>query len=329
MRWSDAQKTLLRTLADGRFHSGADLARALGLSRTAVWGLTHTLEGLGLKLNAVSGKGYRLEQALELLDAQAITAALSPEALPLLARLELHEEIDSTNRYVLALANEGAASGTVCLAERQTAGRGRMGRVWRSPFGANIYLSLLWRFDEHAAVAGLSLAVGVATARALEAAGIAGVGLKWPNDLLWQEAKLGGVLLEIAGEAHGGCAVVVGLGLNRFIPEAEGAAIDQAWTDLTRITHGAPPARNGLAGLLLNELLPLLRDYPQQGLGAHIEAWRARHCHAGRRVSLYVGEQEIRGVVAGVSDAGLLELDCEEGGRRSFASGDVRLRLDA
>jgi BirA family biotin operon repressor/biotin-[acetyl-CoA-carboxylase] ligase len=328
MHFSPARKTLLRRLADGRFHSGASLARELGLSRTAVWSLAHELETLGLKLDTVPGKGYRLARSLELLDENAIAAALSDSARALLAELEIHDELDSTNTRLMQRGAQGAAAGTVCLAERQTAGRGRLGREWRSPFGGNVFLSLLWRFEEHAAVAGLSLAAGVAVARALERVGVRDAGLKWPNDILWRDGKLGGILLEIAGEAHGGCAVVIGIGLNLFIPETEGARIEQAWTDLERVTDGAPPSRNRLVGLLLDELLTALADYGQHGLRAYLDEWRARHCYQGRRVTLHIGDAAIRGVTAGVNDEGLLVLDCEEGGRRAFASGDVRLRLD-
>lgn len=322
------RKSLLRQLADGQFHSGADLARALGLSRTAVWGMIHGLRELGLEVSAVSGKGYRLPQALNLLDAEAILASLPEAARARLGGLEIHDELDSTNTHLMAQAAGGAPTGTVCLAEFQSAGRGRIGRSWQSPFGGGICLSLLWRFDDPSAVAGLSLAVGVAIVRALRRLGIDGLGLKWPNDVLWQGRKLGGILLEVSGEAHGRCAVVVGIGLNVRMPQGTAQAIDQAWADLTQATGGGAPPRNRLAGWLIEELLALLADYPERGLSAYLDEWRQWHCHTGRRVVLHIGERAISGVVAGVSEAGLLRLDLGEDGIKEFASGDVRLRLD-
>ena len=329
MKSSNARKTLLAILADGRFHSGADLARALGVSRTAVWNMMHELKELGLEWNAVSGKGYSLLRPLELLDRQAILKGLSDAAKSSLANLEIHGELDSTNSRLMGLAVNGyAPGGSVCLAEFQTAGRGRIGRGWVSPFGSNICLSLLWWFDDHSSYAGLSLAVGVCIIRALRDAGVEGVGLKWPNDILWQGRKLGGILLEATGEAHGRCAVVIGIGLNLHIPAGTASAIDQPWVDLGQITGGIHLSRNGLIARLLNGLLELVSEYPRQGLQAYIEEWRQWHCMAGRRSVLTIGEKPIHGVVAGVSDEGLLLLECEDGGMRRFASGDLRLRND-
>jgi BirA family biotin operon repressor/biotin-[acetyl-CoA-carboxylase] ligase len=320
-------KTLLRRLAEGGFHSGADLARLLEISRTAVWNKVRELQDLGLEVDAVSGKGYCLAQPLELLDAARIAQGLSEAAKARLAGLEIHDRLDSTNTYLMEKAAAGAPAGTACLAESQTAGRGRLGRAWQSPFGGNLYLSLLGRFAEPAAAAGLSLAAGVATLRALRRAGVEGAGLKWPNDILWQERKLGGILLEVSGEAHGRCAVVVGIGLNVRMPKRAAQAIDQAWADLGQASANEPPSRNRLAALLLEELLQLLADYPEQGLRAYLREWRQWHCHDGREAVLQIGDKAIAGVVAGISDQGLLVLDCAEGGRREFASGDVRLRV--
>jgi BirA family biotin operon repressor/biotin-[acetyl-CoA-carboxylase] ligase len=323
MQFPPQRKALLKQLADGSFHSGTSLAAGLGLSRTAVWQIIHDLENLGLEIDAVSGKGYRLRRPLDLFDAGTLRGELSELANTQLNTLEIHDQLDSTNTYLMQQAGLGQASGSACLAEFQTAGRGRIGRSWFSPFAGNICLSLLWRFDSHAAIAGLSLAVGVALVRALRKLGIEGVGLKWPNDLLWQDRKLGGILLEVSGEAHGSCAVVIGIGLNVRMARATAQAIDQAWVDLDQISHGKPPSRNRLCATLLQELLELLADYPARGLPAYIREWRQQHCYAGRRVVLQVGGRAVAGTVAGVSDAGLLLLDGEDGQRREFASGDL------
>lgn len=319
-------KALLRRLADGRFHSGTELADEFGISRTAVWKQIRELSLLGLEVAAVPGRGYRAVSPVELLDETAIRRALSPETASLLAGLELHDHIDSTNTRLMR-APAGTATGTVCLAEAQGAGRGRMGRDWISPVGTNIYLSLLWRFDDPSRIAGLSLAVGVAAVRALGSLGLGGVGLKWPNDLLWGESKLGGILLEVAGEAHGSCKVVIGLGLNRYLPESAGSYIDQDWTDLSRIAGSGAPPRNPLIAALLNELLPMLRDYPERGLPPYLPDWHRHHRIQGREATVRQGGAEFRGRIADVTDEGLLVLESADGTLRQFASGDVRLRV--
>ncbi len=329
MQFPASRKSLLGLLADGDFHSGNDLANALGVSRTAVWNMMRELKALGLGFNAISGKGYGLSRPFEQLDEAAIRRFLSAAADAQLGSIEIHDELDSTNSRLMGLAaTSHPKAGAVCLAEFQTAGRGRAGRVWHSPWGGNVCLSLLWWFDELKAFSGLSLAVGVAVARALRGAGVDGVGLKWPNDILWQGRKLGGSLLEVSGEAHGRYAVVIGIGINVHIPPGHGDSIDQAWVDLDQITLGSPPSRNRLIALILNELLRLLPDFPVRGLQSYIAEWRQWHCQAGHRAILTLGQQTIRGVVGGVTDEGLLLLDCDEGGRKSFASGDLRLRLD-
>ncbi|WP_347257639.1 biotin--[acetyl-CoA-carboxylase] ligase [Methylocaldum sp.] len=327
MQYDALTKTLLHLLSDNGFHSGTELASRLGISRTAVWKAVRALQYRGIEIAALPGKGYRVTQPVELLSETVIQSSLSPSAGRLLGGLDICDEIDSTNTHLMRLAAKGAPSGAVCLAETQTAGKGRIGRSWLSPLGANIYLSVLWRFDDHSLVAGLSLAVGVAVIRALDRMGIIGVGLKWPNDILWEDRKLGGILLEVAGEAHGGCAVIVGLGLNRYIPPVVGRGIDQAWVDLATVAGASAPSRNRLAASILSELLPLLNDYRHTGLGPYLAEWRRYHHLTGREVVVRQGDTETAGTVADVTGEGLLVVVCKDGKRREFASGDVRLRI--
>lgn len=324
MQFSSTTKTLLRRLADGGFHSGSALARELGLTRGAVWRLVHELEHLGLEVHSIRGKGYRLAHPPELLDADRIVKELSEHTARHLAALELHDHLDSTNSQLQRSAAV-ATGAQVCLAECQTAGKGRIGRSWQSPFAGNICLSLTWRFADHSALSGLSLAVGVAAVRALKAVGAAGIGLKWPNDLLWRGRKLGGILLEVSGEAHGSYAVVIGIGINGYLPQAWARHIDQPWCDLHEVLGGAPLARNRLVGRLLDELLGLLAAYPERGLSAILDEWRSYHCQQGQAACLLLGERRIAGTIAGVDDQGQLLLDTADG-RKTYASGDLRLR---
>ncbi|TCV81001.1 MULTISPECIES: bifunctional biotin--[acetyl-CoA-carboxylase] ligase/biotin operon repressor BirA [Methylomonas] len=321
-------KQLLHALADGRFHSGTELAGLLGISRSAVWKQLSALSEFGIELLAVSGKGYRLQHPLQLLDKQQIDRHLESRVRPLLGELEIHDQIHSTNTHLLEMARQGVDNGSVCLAERQTAGKGRRGRNWVSPFGHNIYLSILWRFQGGpAAIAGLSLAMGVAVIRALRGFGISDVGLKWPNDIYWRQRKLAGILIEVSGESSGPCHAVMGLGLNVYLPAHEGEGIEQDWVDLHDILaesiHGK---RNWLVGELLNQLLPVLAEYEMRALGHYLEEWRRYDCMQGKQVDIFMHEQVFSGVVAGIDDHGLLLLKLADGHIRAFASGEVSFR---
>lgn len=314
----------LRILSNGHLHSGEDLSRQLGVSRTAVWKAIRVLRAMGVTIHAVAGKGYHLARPVELLDEQAIRQALPQGAAPLLSELEIHHSLRSTNSHLLDAARAGRPGGHACLAEHQQQGRGRRGRHWASPLGANIYLSLLWRFElEPPALSGMSLAAGVAVAKSLAQMGITDIGLKWPNDVLWQGRKLAGVLLETSGESHGAQAVVIGVGLNVHMPRH--VEIDQAWTDVQSATP-SPPGRNALAGALLGELLLSAERYGQQGLQACLPTWRELDALAGRTVRLQGLREKVTGVARGVDDHGALLIERD---RRitAYQSGDVSARL--
>lgn len=315
---------VLQLLADGEVHSGEELGRALGVSRTAVWKQLKKLEELGIRPVSVKGRGYRLENGLELLDEGRLRAALSPAAQRLIGELELWGSIDSTNTRALSRAQAGDAGGLACLAEHQSAGRGRRGRKWVSPYGRNIYLSLVWEFTTGAAaMEGLSLAVGVAIVRALEASGVEGVQLKWPNDVLWQGRKLAGVLLEMTGDAAGLCQVVVGIGINVAMLPGEAEGIDQEWISVHAIRPGV--SRNDLAANLLNQLLPILADYQQSGFAALREEWESLDSYSGREVEIRAGDQLTYGQVLGLSDSGALRLQTA-GGEQLIYGGEASLR---
>ncbi|HEX7025963.1 MAG TPA: biotin--[acetyl-CoA-carboxylase] ligase, partial [Gammaproteobacteria bacterium] len=227
----NTRQKLLRHMADMQFHSGESLGQALGLSRAAVWKHMQALQADGLVCEAVHGKGYRLSVPVEPLDSGVIRLALSSSHADALELIVL-DETDSTNGHLLARAVQRPPHVLVCLAEQQTAGRGRRGRSWQSPYGTSLALSLMWRFEAGAAaLAGLSLATGVVVAESLEQAGAAGLQLKWPNDLVWQGRKLGGILLEVAGDVTGPCYVVIGIGLNIATETGHAAmqSVDQPW----------------------------------------------------------------------------------------------------
>jgi BirA family biotin operon repressor/biotin-[acetyl-CoA-carboxylase] ligase len=320
---------LLTLLADGHFHSGAALGSALGVTRSAVWKAVRVCAEHGIDIHSVRGKGYRLVQAVDLLRQDRIASQMDASLRPLLCELEIHQELDSTSKYLLRRASDGAPSGTACLAELQTGGRGRRGRTWVSPFGANIYLSVLWRFAQGpAALSGLSLAVGVAVLEAVQALGVDDCGLKWPNDVMWNGRKLAGVLLDLNAEASGPSTVVVGIGLNVRMPDSVAAAIDQPWVDLHGLLPASPPMRNEIAAQLLGRVLAALSEFESEGLAAFQTRWARWDCLAGQPVTLHLPTQRIAGQARGIDASGALLLE-SKGQVRAYAAGEVSVRATA
>ena len=244
----------------------------------------------------------------ELLDRGAVQTSLTPEAAGLMQEFILLDVIDSTNAELMRRLQAGAGGGLVCVAEQQSAGRGRRGRQWVSPFASNLYLSLTGDFPGGAAtLEGLSLAVGVAVAEALETFGLRELQLKWPNDILLAGSKLGGVLIETNGNAADSCQAVVGVGVNVCMPRSPAADIDQDWTDVTTAL-GRNPGRNRLLGAMLNRLLPLMVEYGETGFAHWRERWLSRNAFAGCAVVVHSGGQQVAGTMEGVDDSGALLL---------------------
>ncbi len=315
---------LLKLLADGRFHSGEDLARRLGRSRATVSEALKAVDGLGLAVFSVPGRGYKLATPVEFLDATRVVEGLGPAAARV--RLTLLDEADSTSTRLAALAQQGAPSGTCVAAEWQSAGRGRRGRAWQSALGASITFSMLWRFERGPGhLAGLSLAVAVAVARALERSGVEGVGVKWPNDLVAGWKKLGGILVETSGDLLGPTAAIIGVGVNFRMDEALLARIDQPAVDAVSLAP-EPPSRNALLAALVQELVAALERFEREGFAGFREAWKARHAYAGRRVTVLVpGAPPRVADVVDIAEDGALVVS--EGGRPSrLTAAEISLR---
>lgn len=318
--------TLLKHLADGAWHSGERLAAALGVSRAAVWKRLRELEPLGLTVESITGRGYRLAQPLELLDATSIRAQLSPALQATVARLDVLPVTDSTNQVLL----DDSSSPALVFAEYQQAGRGRRGRQWVSPFGSNLCFSIAWEFDlPPAQLSGLSLAVGVALARQLRAEGIDGIGLKWPNDLYAKGRKLGGILIEHRGEAHGSWRSVIGVGLNYAMVETQAIAVDQPWISVQSLCaqQAQPlPTRNGLAARCAEAVLQILETFSQQGFAACQPEWQHFDLTRGATLRLDWGDRHIEGIGEGVDNEGALLLRQGDELRR-YVSGELSLRF--
>jgi BirA family biotin operon repressor/biotin-[acetyl-CoA-carboxylase] ligase len=280
----------------------------------------------GLEVEAEAGRGYRLVQPLQRLDAARIRAALPPDLGRRLRGLQLLTRVDSTNQRLLDA--DPAQDPQALLAELQTAGRGRRGRDWRSPFGANLYLSLAWSFPAWPPqLSALSLAVGVACARVLQGAGLAQVMLKWPNDLRVGEAKLGGILIEQRGEAGGACRVVVGIGINVAMSRQQAGGLDQPWISMQAALGDAPaPDRNILAAALLAELVAALEQFQGRGFAPFAADWSRLDAAAGQPVRIDNGGVHIEGIGRGVDEHGALIVE-SQGRRHHIHAGEVSLRL--
>ena len=319
-----ASEQLLSILADGEFHSGEELGGLLGVSRAAVWKQLQKLEELCLPIEAQKGRGYRLLGGLDLLDRESIFQHVDHDLRAMLSEIDIFDVLDSTNLQAARRIAEGPAHRYCCTAEQQTAGRGRRGREWLSPFGRSLYCSLVWEFSSGAAaLEGLSLCIGVAVANALSAAGVDGISLKWPNDVLLNGKKLGGILLEMQGDPAGVCQVIVGIGLNMRLQEVDTAAVTQPWADLSAYPIGAD--RNRMLALLLSALYAALTQYSRTGFSPFREQWQVLDAYRGRSVKVQLGEEWLFGVEDGVNSDGGLRL-ITDSGVRVFHGGEVSLR---
>ena len=302
-------RTLLAALSADAAVSGSALAARLGVTRAAVWKQIEALRALGAPIKAAAGRGYRLAFPLELLDAARIGTELDPATRKRLRAIDVFWQIDSTNSELSRRAGSGSHELDACVAETQSAGRGRRGRAWQSPLGGNLYFSLLRRFEQGmGTLSGLSLAVGVAVIEALTDCGVAEVGLKWPNDVLARGRKLAGILVELGGEFLGPCHAVIGIGINLRLPPATRARIDQPAIDLATLLDGELPSRNRLAGRLLVRLIAALDRFAAQGFDAFHADYARHDLLAGRAIRVLAAGEERAGVAAGIDARGALIL---------------------
>lgn len=325
-----AEKALLLRLASGPV-SGDLLAREAGLTRAAVWKRIGALRAAGIVIEARPGLGYSLATAPDLLDARIIAEHLPESVRALVHGPEVAWSTGSTNSDLLRrpIPRSGVQA---LLAERQTGGRGRLGRAWESPLAANLYLSLARAFDGGLArLGGLGLVAGVAAAGVLHGLGYTGVRLKWPNDLVVEDPsegvprKLGGLLVEGGGEHAGPVRAVVGLGLNVRMPATAADSIDQPWCDLARMANPAPPSRNVLAAAIISGLVESLERFDREGLAPFLPRYAALDALAGRVVEVRIGDTVHVGRSVGLASDGALRLDLD-GAERHFHAGEASLR---
>ncbi|AKP33397.1 bifunctional biotin--[acetyl-CoA-carboxylase] ligase/biotin operon repressor BirA [Yersinia aleksiciae] len=308
---------LIGILADGTFHSGEQLGTMFGMSRAAINKHIQTIREWGLDVFTVPGKGYSLPAPIQLLDEQKILSHLPTGQVAVLP------VVDSTNQYLLDRIAE-LKSGDACVAEYQHAGRGRRGRQWISPFGANLYLSMFWRLEQGPAAAmGLSLVVGIVMAEVLHKLGAEKVRVKWPNDLYLNDKKLAGILVELTGKTGDAAQLVIGAGINLTMRESTTNAISQDWINLQEA--GVIIDRNKLTAELLSELRLAVVKFENEGLSAFISRWREMDNYLDRRVKLIIGNQEIYGIARGIDQQGALLLE-QNGDVKPYIGGEISLR---
>lgn len=319
-------RALLGELAGGGLVSGSELARRLGISRAAVWKQVARLRELGLPLEAQAGSGYRLSAALELLDPAGIFAHLDAKERLSIADIVVFWQLDSTNTALLRRAGADARDALACLAEVQLAGRGRRGRQWHAPLGGSLALSVLKRFDDGmASLGGLSLAVGVGVVRGLADCGVDGIGLKWPNDLYAQGRKLGGILVELGGDANGPCHAVVGIGLNLCLGVQAAAGIAQPWIDLATLAQQRPLSRNRIAARILARVTAALEEFRRDGFAAFAHDYARLDVLRDQPVRVMRATGHADGVALGIDARGALRVRFADG-ERSVDGGEVSIR---
>ena len=308
---------LVDILSDGEFHSGEQLGERLGMSRAAINKHIQTLKSWGLDVYTVTGKGYSLSAPIQLLDEQAILSQVTQ------GNVSVIPVIDSTNQYLLERMHE-MESGAACIAEYQQAGRGRRGRQWFSPFGANLYMSMYWRLEQGPAAAmGLSLVIGIIMAETLRSLGADDVRVKWPNDIYLNDRKLAGILVELTGKTGDAAHIVIGAGINLAMRTADASQINQGWINLQEA--GVTVNRNELAARLINSLREALPLFEQEGLTPFVARWAALDNFINRPVKLLIGEREVHGIARGVDSQGGLLLE-QDGEIKAWVGGEISLR---
>ena len=314
---------LIRELANGDFVSGELLGQQLGVSRTAISKHITALTEMGLDIFRVSGKGYKLAQPLSLLGAEHIRQLLSTKDLANV--VEVHSIIDSTNSYLMRRLPNNLKQGQVCIAEYQSAGRGRRGRQWISPFGSHIYMSMYWHLEQGMSAAmGLSLVTALAVSDAIKEMFQIQVQLKWPNDIYLSGVKLAGILIDLEGQDSGPSHSVIGIGLNLAMPEQSGAQVDQAWTDLKSHTK-VMFDRNTLCATLIRCLTTRLNQHHRFGLTPMVDEWLKQDFYFNKQVKLITGDRVTPGICRGINNQGALLLETA-GKVKVIYGGEVSLR---
>lgn len=313
--WS-RKRQILALLSANHFTSGEAIATEIGLTRMAVNQHIDALSDYGVEVFSVKGKGYKLANPIALVDEQALISGIDN-------RCFYFDEINSTNSFTLSHFDD-LKSGDICIAEYQSAGRGRRGRQWLSPYGNHLYASLFWRFEANAVtLMGLSLVIACSIVKTLSEMNITGLGLKWPNDIYLDDKKLAGILIEVAKTEAQKTALVIGFGINMSMSAAQGELIDQPWSDLA--SQGALPDKTQLLISLHSQLKSDIHTFSAHGLTPFIAFWNKHDLFANKSIKLLMAPNEVFGVCKGIDDQGavLIEVNKEI---KAYIGGEISLR---
>lgn len=314
---------LINILADAQVHSGEQLGDKLGMTRAAINKHIKTLRSWGVNVQTVTGKGYKLPFPINLLNEDTIKQRVDD------VNIIVEPVIDSTNQYMLERITE-LQSGDTCLAEYQSAGRGRRGRQWISPFGCNLYLSMYWKLDQGPAAAiGLSLVVGIVVAETLNKliGNKVKVKVKWPNDLYMNDKKLAGILVELTGKTGDAAHIIIGIGINIGMNKENSDSsenITQAWSSLSDEFENIE--RNELSANIIQALRNSLVLFEKEGLKSFLERWVELDNFLNRNVKLLIGNEIITGIERGINEQGALLLQKDNGGIIPYIGGEISLR---
>ena len=309
------------TKNDSELYDSTLIKQQLNISRATVWKVASKLKSFQISIQSVKVKGYLLQQSLFLLSAKKIKSAVKTKSI----YIDLFEQIGSTNEYLKTIKNSNKLH--ICTTEMQTHGKGRFQRRWHSPFGQNIYLSLRYIFNKDiSALAGLSLVCGMAVCNAIETVCQLpqDILMKWPNDIICDDKKLAGILIEIETETYGLCSVIVGIGLNTNMEADNNKKINQNWTSIKKLT-GICQDRNRLCSAIINQLIDGLASFEQEGFHPFLTFWEKRDYLFEKSLRLKSGQQEFHGKGAGINEQGHLLLRLLDGSQRVFSSGDTTL----
>lgn len=330
VRAASLAEQIFRRLSDGHFASGQALAHEFGITGSAVQKAVHAIEEAGAPIEFLPHRGYRLRDGIVALDVAQILAQLPAHALARVARCEVEWALSSTNAALLAAGEPPFGQATVLLAEHQTAGRGRRGRAWVAPLGGAVCLSIAWTFPELPRdLAALSLVVGVCALRAFAARDVRGLALKWPNDLVADGRKLGGILIEMRAESSGPAVVVIGIGVNVALGadvRARVAAAGNEAIDLLEL--GGDADRNAIVARLVGEIVMALPKFAVEGFAPFAAEWRQADALRGRAISVQLGAEPQVGIARGIDAGGSLLVETPAGLQR-FVAGEVSVRVQA
>jgi BirA family biotin operon repressor/biotin-[acetyl-CoA-carboxylase] ligase len=308
-------------LNDCQFHDGDNLGLRLGITRAAIWKMTNKLVDYGVPITSVKGKGYALTEPLILLDKKIIEASLD-KTLAEQIDLTVLETTPSTATFLRNHFSQNKKS--LCLAEHQSVGIGRLGRSWTSPFGLNIYFSCRYHFQcDIADLSGLSLATSIAVVKTLEKFGAAPQ-IKWPNDIYCDHKKIAGNLIELIAESNGSCQAIISVGINvNMINSTDN--ISQPWTSLREQT-GVSHDRNTLSVELIQELFSTLEQFRSQGLPYFKDIYHHYDYLDQRPVVIEQFQSTLEGKAIGIDDFGRLLLQMPTGKITPISAGDASLK---